>query len=108
VQRSLVIGSLLAIWLKISLRVIGLIMGFGAGVLISAVAFRRGVRVPLGDDGAGLFPGDGRAVDVAQDVGLPGPPAGDDPGDLAARVGSMRRAAGHDSPNLGEAAGTTG
>jgi ZIP family zinc transporter len=36
---SLVIGSLLAIWLKISLRVIGLIMAFGAGVLISAVAF---------------------------------------------------------------------
>jgi ZIP family zinc transporter len=36
---SLVIGALLAIWLKISLRVIGLIMAFGAGVLISAVAF---------------------------------------------------------------------
>jgi zinc transporter, ZIP family len=36
---SLVIGSLVAIWLKISLRVIGLIMAFGAGVLISAVAF---------------------------------------------------------------------
>ncbi len=36
---SLVIGSLLAIWLKINLRTIGLIMGFGAGVLISAVAF---------------------------------------------------------------------
>jgi zinc transporter, ZIP family len=36
---SLVIGSLLAIWLKISLRLIGLIMAFGAGVLISAVAF---------------------------------------------------------------------
>jgi ZIP family zinc transporter len=36
---SLLIGSLLAIWLKISLRAIGLIMGFGAGVLISAVAF---------------------------------------------------------------------
>jgi zinc transporter, ZIP family len=36
---SLVIGSLLAIWLKINLRVIGLIMAFGAGVLISAVAF---------------------------------------------------------------------
>jgi ZIP family zinc transporter len=30
---------LLAIWLKINLRTIGLIMGFGAGVLISAVAF---------------------------------------------------------------------
>ena len=36
---SLVIGSLVAIWLKISLRAIGLIMAFGAGVLISAVAF---------------------------------------------------------------------
>jgi ZIP family zinc transporter len=36
---SLVIGALVAVWLKISLRAIGLIMGFGAGVLISAVAF---------------------------------------------------------------------
>jgi ZIP family zinc transporter len=36
---SLVIGSFLAIWLRINLRVIGLIMAFGAGVLISAVAF---------------------------------------------------------------------
>ena len=36
---SLVIGALVAIWLNISLRAIGLIMGFGAGVLISAVAF---------------------------------------------------------------------
>jgi zinc transporter, ZIP family len=36
---SLVIGSVLAIWLNIKLRVIGLIMAFGGGVLISAVAF---------------------------------------------------------------------
>src|SRR5512132_919268 len=36
---SLVIGALVAIRFQISLRVIGLIMGFGAGVLISAVAF---------------------------------------------------------------------
>ena len=36
---SLVIGSLIALWIRIPLRVIGLIMGFGAGVLISAVAF---------------------------------------------------------------------
>jgi ZIP family zinc transporter len=36
---SLVIGALLAIWLKLPVRVIGLIMGFGAGALISAVAF---------------------------------------------------------------------
>jgi ZIP family zinc transporter len=36
---SLVIGALIALWFQISLRVIGLIMGFGAGVLISAVSF---------------------------------------------------------------------
>lgn len=36
---SLVIGALVALWFHIGLRVIGLIMGFGAGVLISAVAF---------------------------------------------------------------------
>ena len=36
---SLVIGAIVALVFKISLRVIGLIMGFGAGVLISAVSF---------------------------------------------------------------------
>ena len=36
---SLVIGAIVALRFKISLRVIGLIMAFGAGVLISAVAF---------------------------------------------------------------------
>ena len=36
---SLVIGALLALWLPIGLRAIGLIMDFGAGVLISAVSF---------------------------------------------------------------------
>lgn len=36
---SLVIGAVLALRLRISVRTIGLIMGFGAGVLISAVAF---------------------------------------------------------------------
>jgi zinc transporter, ZIP family len=36
---SFVIGSLVATWLNIGLRTIGLMMGFGAGVLISAVAF---------------------------------------------------------------------
>ena len=36
---SLVIGALIAFLIRIPLRVIGLIMGFGAGVLISAVAF---------------------------------------------------------------------
>jgi ZIP family zinc transporter len=36
---SLVVGALVALLLPIGLRTIGLIMGFGAGVLISAVAF---------------------------------------------------------------------
>jgi ZIP family zinc transporter len=36
---SLVIGAIVALVFRISLRAIGLIMGFGAGVLISAVAF---------------------------------------------------------------------
>jgi ZIP family zinc transporter len=36
---SLVVGGLLALRFRIALRTIGLVMGFGAGVLISAVAF---------------------------------------------------------------------
>ena len=36
---SLVIGALIALTFQIGLRTIGLIMGFGAGVLISAVSF---------------------------------------------------------------------
>jgi ZIP family zinc transporter len=36
---TLVIGAVLAMVFRIALRTIGLIMGFGAGVLISAVAF---------------------------------------------------------------------
>ena len=36
---SLIIGAVLAIRIRISTRTIGLIMAFGSGVLISAVAF---------------------------------------------------------------------
>ena len=36
---SLIIGALLAMYVKISKRILGLIMAFGVGVLISAVAF---------------------------------------------------------------------
>ena len=36
---SLVVGAILALWLKPSHKVIGLILAFGAGALISAVAF---------------------------------------------------------------------
>jgi ZIP family zinc transporter len=36
---SLVVGALIALRTRVGLRTIGLVMGFGAGVLISAVAF---------------------------------------------------------------------
>src|SRR5688572_6027926 len=36
---SLLIGAGIAIWLRPSNRVVGLVMGFGAGALISAVAY---------------------------------------------------------------------
>ncbi|HST16457.1 MAG TPA: hypothetical protein VLK36_02230 [Gaiellaceae bacterium] len=48
---SLVIGAVVALSFKIGLRTIGLIMGFGAGVLISAVAF------DLVEESAGLASG---------------------------------------------------
>jgi ZIP family zinc transporter len=53
---SLVIGSLIAIWFKMSLRAIGLIMAFGSGVLISAVAF------DLVEEAAGKAHGGGAAA----------------------------------------------
>ena len=59
---SLVIGSLVAIWMHLSLRVIGLIMAFGAGVLISAVAF------DLVEEAADKSSGDG-AVAVGLFIG---------------------------------------
>jgi zinc transporter, ZIP family len=59
---SLVIGSVVALLFSIPLRVIGLIMGFGAGVLISAVAFdlvdeAAEKSVGTGWTAAGLFAG---------------------------------------------------
>jgi zinc transporter, ZIP family len=59
---SLVIGALIALRFRISLRVIGLIMGFGAGVLISAVAFdlvQEAVETGFGHGwaAAGIFAG---------------------------------------------------
>jgi len=36
---SLIVGGLLASWVTLSKRTLGLVMGFGAGVLISAVAY---------------------------------------------------------------------
>ena len=48
---SLVIGAVVALVFRPGLRAIGLVMGFGSGVLISAVAF------DLVDEGAGLSSG---------------------------------------------------
>jgi ZIP family zinc transporter len=53
---SLVIGALVALRFRIPLRAIGLIMGFGAGVLISAVAF------DLVEEAAGKSTGHGALV----------------------------------------------
>ena len=53
---SLVIGAIVALRFHIGLRAIGLIMGFGAGVLISALAF------DLVEEGADKASGSGWAV----------------------------------------------
>ena len=53
---SLVIGAVVALLFRIPLRVIGLIMGFGAGVLISAVSF------DLVEEAAGQASGHGWAI----------------------------------------------
>jgi ZIP family zinc transporter len=53
---SLVIGAIVAFLVRPSLRVIGLIMGFGAGVLISAVAF------DLVEEAAGMASGHGWVI----------------------------------------------
>jgi ZIP family zinc transporter len=53
---SLLIGALLALWIRLSLRTVGLIMAFGSGVLISAVAFE------LVQESFDLAGGDGTVV----------------------------------------------
>src|SRR3954463_10188948 len=53
---SLVIGAVLALLFRIPLRAIGLIMAFGAGVLISAVAF------DLVEEAAGKATGSGWVI----------------------------------------------
>jgi len=59
---SLIAGGLLAMWVPISRRLLGLIMAFGAGVLISAVAFELVQEASFNSSGhgwvvAGLFVG---------------------------------------------------
>jgi ZIP family zinc transporter len=53
---SLVLGAWVAIRFRVGLRAIGLVMGFGAGVLISAVSF------DLVEEAAGMATGHGWAI----------------------------------------------
>src|SRR4051812_41617551 len=46
---SLLIGAALAIWMRPSNRAIGLIMGFGSGALISAVAYELAPEAVAGN-----------------------------------------------------------
>jgi zinc transporter, ZIP family len=51
---SLIAGGLLTFWIKISYRMLGLIMAFGAGVLISAVAFELAHEAIILSEGSGM------------------------------------------------------
>ncbi|HKS70919.1 MAG TPA: hypothetical protein VJQ45_10885, partial [Ktedonobacterales bacterium] len=46
---SLLIGAALAIWLHPSARTVGLVMGFGSGTLISALAYELVPEATKGD-----------------------------------------------------------
>jgi ZIP family zinc transporter len=68
---SLVLGGLLSLWLPIERRALGLIMAFGAGVLISAVAFElvhEAFQTTEGEGGVGLGLFLGSCVFVAGDA----------------------------------------
>jgi ZIP family zinc transporter len=92
---SLLIGAVLAMQLHISLRTIGVIMGFGAGVLISAVAF------DLVEDSYELA-GGGRAVGLGLIAGCATFAVGNF---LIARMGGSQR---KDPTGLGDADGEGG
>lgn len=54
---SLILGGFIGAWFKIGRRTLGLIMAFGAGVLISAVAYQltfEAVKLSMGNGVAGL------------------------------------------------------
>src|SRR5215467_14404002 len=46
---SLLVGAALAIWLRSSNRIVGLVMGFGSGTLISALAYELVPEATKGD-----------------------------------------------------------
>jgi len=87
---SLIIGGAVAVSVRVGLRTIGLVMGFGAGVLISAVAFDLvgeavGMATGHGWAIAGIFAG--CAVFYLGDLLI----------DRAARSGRARRARAADA-----------
>jgi zinc transporter, ZIP family len=76
---SLVFGCLFALRFRISKRALGLIMGFGAGVLISAVAYelvQEAVETSVGGEGVALGFALGSATFFAGSVLIDRVPAG--------------------------------
>ena len=93
---SLVIGALVALRFRIGLRAIGLIMGFGAGVLISALSFDlvdEAIAKSSGDGwvaagffaGCGVFFGGDHLIDRGPMISCR-----DEPRNAYATVGSSR------------------
>ena len=100
---SLLIGALIALRFRISPRAIGLIMAFGAGVLISAVAFdlvEEAGAMASGSGAAivGLFAG--CAVFFVGDLLI------DRSGAASARTPRAGRRAAHRSPSCSEPCST--
>jgi zinc transporter, ZIP family len=98
---SLVLGAAVALWFRIGLRTIGLIMAFGAGVLISAVAFdlvEEGINTASGHGavligvfvGCGVFFGGDWLIDRAGGERRKSPSGGDaDDSALAIVLGTV-------------------
>ena len=70
---SLLMGGLLTLWIRIPSRVLGLIMAFGAGVLISAVAYElvlQAAETSTGEGGLALGFGAGALVFFFGDLAI--------------------------------------
>lgn len=68
---SLIVGGLVALWYRVGERTLGMVMAFGSGVLISAVAFElveEAFDTAAGDGGVGLGLFAGSAVFFAGDA----------------------------------------
>ena len=88
---SLVIGAVLAVRVRLSNRVVGSVMGFGAGALIGGIAYELVPKYLFSDAGSGILVAfavgaltffvcdwviDSRGGRHRKDIGSPRPPAG--------------------------------